>query len=81
MNFAQRICWLSITHDIVLNFGGIYLVFSAFTFRAVSLLASDRASVFFFMVFVFTHYPEVPGLAAWSENYKWYSSLPLGAVV
>jgi hypothetical protein len=20
-------------------------------------------------------------LAAWSENYKWYSSLPLGAVV
>jgi hypothetical protein len=26
-------------------------------------------------------YPKVPGLAAWSENYKWYSSLPLGAVV
>jgi hypothetical protein len=26
-------------------------------------------------------YPEVSGLAAWSENCKWYSSLPLGAVV
>jgi hypothetical protein len=26
-------------------------------------------------------YPEVTALAAWSENCKWYSSLPLGAVV
>jgi hypothetical protein len=26
-------------------------------------------------------YPNVSGLAAWSENCKWYSSLPLGAVV
>jgi len=26
-------------------------------------------------------YPEVSGLAAWSENCKWYSSLPLDAVV
>jgi hypothetical protein len=26
-------------------------------------------------------YPKVSGLAAWSENYKWYSSLPLGAVI
>jgi L-ribulose-5-phosphate 3-epimerase UlaE len=26
-------------------------------------------------------YPKVSGLAAWSENYKWYNSLPLGAVV
>jgi hypothetical protein len=25
--------------------------------------------------------PEVSGLAAWSEDCKWYSSLPLGAVV
>jgi len=25
-------------------------------------------------------YPKVSGLAAWSENWKWYSSLPLGAV-
>jgi len=24
---------------------------------------------------------KVSGLAAWSENCKWYSSLPLGAVV
>jgi hypothetical protein len=28
-----------------------------------------------------TVYPKVSGLAAWSENYKWYSSLPLAAVV
>jgi hypothetical protein len=26
-------------------------------------------------------YPKVSGLAVWSENCKWYSSLPLGAVV
>jgi hypothetical protein len=26
-------------------------------------------------------YPIVFGLAAWSENFKWYSSLPLDAVV
>jgi hypothetical protein len=26
-------------------------------------------------------YPKVSGLAAWSENCKWYSPLPLGAVV
>jgi hypothetical protein len=26
-------------------------------------------------------YPKISGLAAWSENYEWYSSLPLGAVV
>jgi hypothetical protein len=26
-------------------------------------------------------YPKVSRLAAWSENYKWYSSLPLGVVV
>jgi len=26
-------------------------------------------------------YPEVSGLATWSKNCKWYSSLPLGAVV
>jgi hypothetical protein len=26
-------------------------------------------------------YPKVSGLATWSENSKWYISLPLGAVV
>jgi hypothetical protein len=26
-------------------------------------------------------YPKVSGLVAWSENFKWYSSLPLAAVV
>jgi hypothetical protein len=25
-------------------------------------------------------YPKVSGLTAWSENCKWYNSLPLGAV-
>jgi hypothetical protein len=28
-----------------------------------------------------TVYPKVSELAAWNENCKWYSSLPLGAVV
>jgi hypothetical protein len=26
-------------------------------------------------------YPKVSGLTAWNENCKWYSSLPLGAVL
>jgi hypothetical protein len=26
-------------------------------------------------------YPKVSGLAAWSEKCKWYSSLPVGAVL
>jgi hypothetical protein len=26
-------------------------------------------------------YPEISGLAAWSENCKWYSSLPLDAFI
>jgi hypothetical protein len=26
-------------------------------------------------------YPEVSGLATWSKNCKWHSSMPLGAVV
>jgi len=26
-------------------------------------------------------YPKVSGLAAWSENCKWYNSLPLDAIV
>jgi hypothetical protein len=26
-------------------------------------------------------YPKVSGLATWSENSKWYSSVPLSAVV
>jgi hypothetical protein len=26
-------------------------------------------------------YPEVSGLAAWRENCKWYSSLPLDAII
>jgi hypothetical protein len=26
-------------------------------------------------------YPKVSGLAVWSENSKWYSSLPLDAIV
>jgi hypothetical protein len=28
-----------------------------------------------------TVYPKVSGLVAWSDNCKWYSSLPLGAIV
>jgi hypothetical protein len=28
-----------------------------------------------------TVYPKVSGLATWNENCKWYSSLPLDAIV
>jgi hypothetical protein len=34
------------------------------------------------IIYIYTWvYPKVSGLAAWSENCKWYSSLPLGTVV
>jgi hypothetical protein len=42
----------------------------------------------FLLIFTMLHeshvtraYPKDSGLAAWSENWKWYSSLPLSAVV
>jgi hypothetical protein len=41
-----------------------------------------------FTVYLYTHththtreYPKVSGLAAWSEYCKWFSSLPLDAVI
>jgi hypothetical protein len=36
---------------------------------------------FYIIIIIIRVYPKVSGLAAWSENCKWYSSLPLGAVV
>jgi hypothetical protein len=30
---------------------------------------------------IYEFYPKVSELAAWNENSKWYSSLPLDAVV
>jgi hypothetical protein len=33
------------------------------------------------LIIIKTVYLKVSGLAAWNENCKWYSSLPLGAVV
>jgi hypothetical protein len=41
-----------------------------------------KCNKFLFLVWLHTKvYPKVSGLAAWSENCKWFSSLPLGAVV
>jgi hypothetical protein len=41
--------------------------------------------IFNFTLFSNNHitkvYPKVSGLSSWSENCKWYSSLPLGAIV
>jgi hypothetical protein len=43
---------------------------------------SRRFSEYRYTVARYTRvYPKVSGLAAWSENCKWYSSLPLDAVV
>jgi hypothetical protein len=53
--------------------------FSMFCYDVIKLL------LLFVNVAVFRSstrvYPKVSGLVAWSENCKWYSSLPLGAVV
>jgi hypothetical protein len=44
-----------------------------------------QALVMLNVITIFTNntrvYTKVPGLAAWSENGKWYSSLPLGTVL
>jgi hypothetical protein len=41
----------------------------------------DTVSYVAFLTLLTMVYPEVSGLAAWSENCKWYRSLTLGAVV
>jgi hypothetical protein len=68
-----------------------HYIFTHFSFP--SLFLSDVVCIYLFC-FVFlgqlvkwdalqytSVYQKVSGLAAWSENCKWYSSLPLGAVV
>jgi hypothetical protein len=45
---------------------------------------SESGVSVYFSIFVFLctrQYPKVSGLAAWSKNCRWYSSLPLGAFV
>jgi hypothetical protein len=41
----------------------------------------NRITALRYIIYFTTGYPQVFGLAVWSENYKWYSSLPLGAFV
>jgi hypothetical protein len=48
---------------------------------AVSTLLTAVLLVLYCYVLIKKVYPKVSGLAAWRENCKWYSSLPLGAVV
>jgi len=46
------------------------------------MLDKEMQLFFFFTEVQLTRlYPEVSALSAWSENCKWYSSLPLNAVV
>jgi hypothetical protein len=47
---------------------------------ARNLLSTTLYGIFSDMVHTRV-YPKVSGVAAWRENCKWYSSLPLGAVV
>jgi hypothetical protein len=44
-------------------------------------LVKQRDNFTFYLFIRIRVYPKVSGLAAWSENYKWYSSLPLGEIV
>jgi hypothetical protein len=46
--------------------------------RLIFVLFTSRACLQSFYTRV---YPKVSGLAAWRESCKWYSSLPLGAIV
>jgi hypothetical protein len=48
------------------------MVFLSFLFHII---------LFVLVCVVMRVYPKVSGLATWSENCKWYSSLALGAVV
>jgi hypothetical protein len=45
----------------------------SFLFNRVYVIADRKLKIT-------TVYPKISGLAAWSENCNWYSSLPLGAV-
>jgi hypothetical protein len=50
--------------------------------RTKKISASEIKSLSMSMFLHITRvYPKVSGLAAWSENSKWYSSLPLGAFI
>jgi hypothetical protein len=47
----------------------------------VEVRLKERWKSPFWMTVRMSVYPEVSGMAAWRENCKWYSSLPLGASV
>jgi hypothetical protein len=56
------------------NLGDSFEIFIFETFESVLYVYSEQRK--------YTNmYPKVSGLAAWSENCRWYSSLPIGAVV
>jgi hypothetical protein len=60
--------------------GGAQILFKQIEFSSVQdkcILTLQQTQSFS----ISAHHTKVFGLAAWSENYKWYSSLPLGAVV
>jgi hypothetical protein len=58
-----------------------YLCREANRDRPVRSLVTIRTEVSQLFITHTRVYPKVSGLAAWSENCKWYRSLPLGAVV
>jgi hypothetical protein len=53
---------------------------SAFPGKCIGRILNPVVTAFFWIPYTRV-YPKVSGLAAWSENFKWYSSLPLGVVV
>jgi hypothetical protein len=67
--------------------GPIFNVQSSQHSQAIDPFTEGYVSLSYHVLFILSSsvntrvYPEVSGLAAWSENCKWYSSLPLGAVV
>jgi hypothetical protein len=64
----------------------IFAPFPVFPWLSLQAAMGQRSVAKYAVLLLFyclymTVYPEVSGLAAWSENCKWYSSLALGAVV
>jgi hypothetical protein len=87
ISLLSHACYIPIhliLHDLItqITFGEAYKLWSS-TFRKSS--PSSRNFHLLESKFLFSTkksvYPKVSGLAIWSENCKWYSSLPLGAAV
>jgi hypothetical protein len=57
------------------------LTIMKFKFMYMLMVVIVSSYISMYLICYMRVYPKVSRLAAWSENCKWYSSLPLGALV